>query len=285
MNRRLPLNRSIGPGLVALSAGLVREAAEQLAGVADDPAGAVHRARVALKRARSALRLLEKAGAAWALLPRHRLTELAGRMSAARDQAVAAALARKLSRRLRGPERAVADLLAAPPQRLAPSASEQISLALRVEARGLDCAPAPLITPAQLRHWLRQSHDRADRRYQVAVRDPTHESVHEWRKAVIILRDQANLATACWPQGAGVALPWLVRLARQIGGRGDLALLVRRLQRRRLPPALAAARRRLIARWAEQCRLATLAVLLDWLQVDARLKRLLAEKPARPGRA
>ncbi len=279
MKLRLPLNRAIGPGLVALSAGLVREAAEQLAEVATKPAASVHRARVALKRARSALRLLEKSGAAWAIMPRFRLTELGGRMSAARENAVAAALARKISRRLRGREREVMALLAARPGGLAPPNAAEIRPALLLEANHLASAPAPDISPRQLQGLLRRSLARTSRRYYVAVNAPTLESVHEWRKAVIILRDQTTMAAARWPQGAGVAQPLLVRLARHLGRRGDLALLVRRLQRRRVPPApaLVAAKWRLIARLEEQCALATLGALVRWLPLDSRLARLLAE--------
>jgi hypothetical protein len=275
----LPLNRAIGPGLVALGAGLIREAAEQMMAVAAKPVASVHRARVAMKRARSTLRLLEKSGAAWAIMPRYRLAEIAGRMSVARENAVTAALARKISRRLRGREREVADLLAARPGGRAPPRAALIRPALLAEARNLMAAPAPDIPPAQLRALLRQSHARVSRRYYAAVEAPTPEAVHEWRKAVIVLRDQTALAAARWPVGAGIAQPLLVRLARQLGRRGDLALLVRRLRRRRVLPALAAARRRLIVRLEKQCALATLAALVRWLRLEGRLTRLLAEKP------
>jgi len=284
MKLRLPLNRSIGAGLVALSAGLTREAAEQLADLPAAPVGPVHRARVALKRARSTLRLLEKAGAAWAIMPRYRLAELAGQMSAAREAAVAGGLADRLTRRLRGRERAVAALLATRRGRLAPSGAEQIRQELLAEAQGLAIAPAPAIPPAQLRGLLRQSLDRAARRYYAAAMKPTLESVHEWRKAVIVLRDQAALAAARWPLGAGMAQPPLARLARQLGRRGDLALLVRRLQRLRVPPALERARRTLIARWATQRDRATLTALLRWLPLERRLGRLFAEKGRSAGR-
>ncbi len=279
MKLRLPLNCSIGAGLVALSAGLTREAAEQLADLSAAPVGPVHRARVALKRARSALRLLEKAGAAWAIMPRYRLAELAARMSAAREMAVAAGLAGKLSRRLQGREREVATLLAKKPGRLAPPGAEQIRQELLAEAHHLALAPAPAVSPAELRALLRQSLHRADRWYYAAAMKPTLEAVHEWRKAVIVLRDQAALAAARWPQGAGMAQPLLARLARQLGRRGDLALLVRRLQRQRVSPALESARRKLIVRGAAQREQATLAALLRWLPLARRLGRLLAEKP------
>jgi hypothetical protein len=278
MKLYLTRNRSIGPSLVALGAGLVREAAGQLAEVSAAPEDSVHRARVALKRARSTLRLLEKAGANWAIAPRHRLAELGVRMSAARENAVAARLARRLSRGLQGRKKKVAALLAARPGPWAPADPGHIRRALLVEAREIAMAPPPPITPGQWRGLLRQSHDRADRRYLAAVQKPTHEAVHEWRKAVIVLRDQLTMAAGRWPGGAGVAQPLLVRLSRQIGRRGDLALLVGRLQRKRVPRPLLAARRRLIVRWSAHCRLATLSVLVSWLHVDARLTRLLAEK-------
>lgn len=278
MKLRLPLNRPIGPGLVALAAGLTREAAEQLAEITADPVESVHRSRVALKRARSVLRLLEKAGAAWAIMPRYRLAELGGRMSAAREAAVAAELAERFSRRLPGRARAVARLLAAPADALPALVAGQIREALYREAQQLATAPAPDISPAQLRGLLRRSLVRTIRRYYTAVTKPTLESVHEWRKAVIILRDQTTLVAARWPQGAGFAQPLLVRFARQLGHRGDLALLVRRLQEHRVPPALAAARRNLIGRWEAQRELATLTAMHRWLRLESRLTRLLTEK-------
>ena len=277
MKLRLPLNRSIGSGLVSLVAGLTREAAEQLDRLGAEPIESVHRARVALKRARSALRLLEKTGAAWAIMPRYRLAELAGRMSAARETAVARALVENLSRRLRGRERSVARLLAARKNRLVAPNGEQIRQALLRESSELALAPAPEISSAQLRGLLRRSLDRAARRHYAAVKQPTLESVHQWRKAVIVLRDQTAMAAGRWPEGAGAAHPLLASLARQLGRTRDLALLGHCLQRRRVPPALAAARRKLIGRWEEQRLLATLAALLRWLRLESRLKRLLAE--------
>lgn len=278
MKLHLPLNRSIGAGLVALAAGLVREAAERLAGVATEPVESVHVARVTLKRARSTLRLLEKAGAAWALMPRHRLAELGGRMSAAREHAVTAVLARKLCRELPGREREVMSMLAARPGRLRPPNVSQVQQALFAEARNLSAVPTPDITPARLRNLLRQSLGRAERRHGVAARKPTLETVHDWRKAVIVLRDQTTLAARRWPQGARAAQPGLVRLARQLGRRGDLALLVRRLQRLRVPPELDAARRRLIARLRVQLERATRASLRRWRPLERRLIRRLAEQ-------
>lgn len=279
----LPFNRSIGSGLIALAAGLVREAAERLSGVASDPVESVHTARVALKRARSTLRLLEKAGAAWALMPRHRLAELGSRMSAAREHAVTASLARSHYRKLRGREREVVAMLAARPGRLVPPKARQIRPELLAEARNLGTVPAPAITSDQMRSLIRQCLDRTDRRFLFAIQHPTLESVHEWRKAVIVLRDQTTLAAGRWPRGAGVAQPMLVRLARQLGRRGDLALLVRRLQHLRVPPELDAARRRLVVRLKKQRELATLAPMLRWLRLESRLTRLLAEQ-TRPRR-
>ena len=283
MKLRLSPHGSIGAGCVALGAGLVREAAGQLAGLAAAPVAPVHRARVALKRARSVLRLLEKAGAAWAIMPRYRLAEAGGLMSAARENAVAAALARRLARRLRGRERAVVRRLAERDCPWAPPDAEQIRQALLLESRELAAAPAPVTTPAQLRELLRQSLDRTRRRYYAAVMKPTLESVHDWRKAVIVLRDQCAFAAARWPEGADVAHPLLVRLARQLGRRGDVALLVRRLQHLRVPPAHGPARRKLIARLQGQRDRATLTAMLRWLRLERRLHRLLAD-PGEPGR-
>jgi hypothetical protein len=69
----------------------------------------------------------------------------------------------------------------------------------------------------------------------------------------------------------------LVRAARQLGRRGDLALLVRRLQRRRVPLELEPARRALIMRLQEQCAQATQSALVSWPRRERLLIRLLAE--------
>jgi hypothetical protein len=233
---------------------------------------------VALKRARSTLRLLEKAGADWAVMPRYRLSELAGRMSAAREAAVAADLARTLARRLRGRERQVARLLAARQGPFIPPEAEELKRALLRESRELSLAPPPAVSPVQLRALLRRSLERTVRRYYAAAMKPTLESVHEWRKALIVLRDQTAMAAARWPTGAGEAQPLLVKFARQLGHRGDLALLVRCLQYPWVPPALGPARRSLLARLKAQREQATLTALLRWLSLERRLTRLLAEK-------
>jgi len=282
MKLRLPLNRCIGVGLVALGAGLTCEAAEQLSGQGQDRVEAVHRARVALKRVRSILRLLEKAGAAWAIMPRYRLAQLAGRMAAVRDAAVVADLGRKLARGLSGPERAVAHQLAAKKGRLTLLDAKRIRQALLREARELAAAPVPVISPVQLRGLLRRSLGRTASRFRRAAGNPMAECVHEWRKAVIVLRDQTALAARHWPQGAGAANPLLARLARQLGRRGDLVLLVGRLQRGRVTPALKFPRRSLIARLQERCEDETRTTLLRWPRLERRLTRLLAEND--PGR-
>ena len=283
MKLHLPLNRSIGVSLVALGAGLTQEAAEQLVGLAEEPVESVHRSRVALKRARSSLRVLEKAGADWAVMPRYRLAQLAAMMSAAREVAVATALANKLSRRLLGPERDVALLLAAKKGRLVPPDVEQIRQALLQESRELAHAPVPEISPAQLRGLLRRSLDRAARRHRAAALQPTLETVHEWRKAVIVLRDQSALAASRWPLGAGRAHPLLVRWARQLGRRGDLALLVRRLQHLRVHSALDRDRRALITRLEGQREQATRTALHHWPRLEFQLLGRLAER-TRPRR-
>jgi hypothetical protein len=277
MKLRLPLNRCIGVGLVTLGAGLAREAAEQLGGGDKVSVESVHRARVALKRVRSVLRLLEKAGAAWAITPRYRLAQLAGTLAPARDSAVVRDLAQNLARRLSRQERAVALLLAAKKSRLPRRDEAQIRQALLQEARELAAAPAPVISPAQMRELLRGSLQRSGRRFSAAFANPTAESVHEWRKTVIVLRDQTALAARHWERGAGVANPWLVRFARRLGCRGDVALLECRLQSLRVAPAHRLARRRLLARLEEQREEATWMALLSWPKLERRLTRLLSE--------
>ncbi|HTL67169.1 MAG TPA: CHAD domain-containing protein [Lacunisphaera sp.] len=278
MKLRLPSRRPIGGGLAVLVAGLVADAAAELGAMETTPVDAVHRARVALKRARSALRLLEKAGADWAVMPQVRLVELGGRMSAAREAAVTADLARKLARRLRGREREVARLLAARQGAIAPEGAEAMQRALTREAQLLGYAPAPTVTPAGLRDLLRQALDRTSRRYYDAALKPSRRSVHEWRKAVIVLRDQVTLAAGRWPEGAGAAQPLLAKFGRRLGRLGDLSLLQAGLQRPWVPPELEAARRTLHAQLRVRRERETLLVLLRWLKLERELSQLLSEE-------
>lgn len=278
MKLHLPSRRPIGGGLAVLVAGLVADAAAELGTMEMTPVDAVHRARVALKRARSVLRLLEKAGADWAVMPRMRLVELGGRMSAAREAAVTADRARKLARRLRGRERDVARLLAARQGAIVPEGTEAMRRALAREAQLLGFAPAPAVTPADLRDLLRQALGRASRRYYDAALKPSRRSVHEWRKAVIVLRDQVTLAAGRWPEGAGAAQPLLAKFGRRLGRLGDLSLLLAGLQRPWVPPELEAARRTLHAQLRARRERETLLVLLRWLKLERELTHLLSEE-------
>ncbi|HVT73914.1 MAG TPA: CHAD domain-containing protein [Lacunisphaera sp.] len=280
----LPSRRPIGEGLAVLAARLVAAAAAELGHLEKRPVDSVHQARVALKRARSVLRLLEKAGADWAAMPRVRLVELGGRMSAAREAAVTAHLARKLARRLRGRERDVALLLAVRQGAVVPEGSEVVRRALVREAQQLGYAPVPAITPKGLRDLLRQALDRTSRRYYEAALKPSRRSVHEWRKAVIVLRDQVTLAAGRWPDGAGEAQPLLARLGRRLGRLGDLSLLLAGLQRPWVPPELEAARRALYTQLKARREGETLLALLRWLKLERELTQLLAEEN-RPRRA
>lgn len=278
MKLRLPVHQPIGEGLVTLGAGLVAEAAVNLGTLASQPVDSVHGARVALKRARSVLRLLEKAGAEWAVMPRVRLVELGGRMSAPRESAVTAQLARKFARRLRGGERAVALLLVGRQGPLVPERGEELRRALEREAQQLAYAPAPTITPWRLRELLRRSLARASRRYYDAALKPSRDTMHEWRKAVITLRDQVTLAAGRWPTGAGEAQPMLFKFARRLGRLGDTALLMDGLRRPWVPADLEPMRKSLFARLKARRERESLAALLRWLKLERKLARLLAEE-------
>ncbi|HVZ66324.1 MAG TPA: CHAD domain-containing protein [Lacunisphaera sp.] len=278
MKLGLPSRRPIGEGLAVLAAGLVADAAAELGHLEKRPVDSVHHARVALKHARSVLRLLQKAGADWAVMPRVRLVELGGRMSAAREAAVTADLARKLARRLRGRERDVALLLATRQNALVPEGSEAMRRALAREAQQLGYAPVPAVRPAGLRDLLRQALDRTCRRYYEAALKPSRRSVHEWRKAVIVLRDQVTLAADRWPDGAGAAQPLLAKFGRRLGRIGDLSLLLAGLQRPWVPPEFETARRSVYAQLQARRERETLRALLRWLKLERELVELLAEK-------
>ena len=278
MKLRLLRGQPIGAGLVRLAAVLTGDAAESLAGVTEHPGKSVHQARVALKRARSLLRLLEKAGAAWAVPPRFRLRLLAHRMSAARERVVLVARANAWARRLKGKERAVALTLAKRRPRFVPLGVDEIRNDLLREAGEWVVAPAPVVSRGDLRNLFRRSLDRVMRRYREAKGRPTPATVHEWRKAVIVLRDQTAIASEIWPGGAGVAFPMLVRFARELGARGDVALLLRAVRGVGVPSTHERARRVLVGRLEKQLKLATVTLMARWPRIELRLARALAKK-------
>lgn len=271
----LPAGKSIGSGLVRLVTRLVREAARRLGKHAEPTTKDIHEARVALKRARSTLRLMEKAGAEWAWMPRMRLAAQARKLSAARESAVATKLVRRLRRQWQGSRRELAGLLLKSQPAIAGEDCDGIKAALRWEAAMLTSAPPPRITRQTLRNLLRQSLERVADCHRLAALWPSDENVHEWRKSVIVLRDQTGLAAAIWPDGAGVAQQRLIRLARALGANGDTLLLVDRFRRLTVPPRLMAAQKQLVARLRSERKRKTAKLVRAWPALARELQRLL----------
>lgn len=276
MMKRLPAGKPIGPGLLRIAARLVQEAAHGLGAHPEPAAETVHAARVALKRARSTLRLLEKAGADWARMPRLRLAALARGLSAARESAVAAELATRLHRRTRHSRRELAARLlrSMSPARVVDPAG--ICAALRREAAMLACAPLPRIKREALGSSLRRSLERVSGCHHEAATRPGHDRIHEWRKRVIVLRDQTGLAAATWPAGAGRAHRMLVPLARELGFIGDIMLLEARFRRLAVPRALRGSRRKLLAGLRAGRTKRTARLIRRWPVLAGKLGRLLA---------
>ena len=166
---------------------------------------AVHKARRALKRARAVLRLAEDLGVAGAKVAQRRLARIGRELSPRRDAAVVAKMAGRVGEKLR--DRAPAGVS---PGATRAGAADRLwwtrwRKTLAAELRRLDridwgrptaaaVQPALALAAKRVRQWARAARTSGD----VA-------SVHEWRKAVIVLREQMLVVKARLAPRAGAA--------------------------------------------------------------------------------
>lgn len=174
----------------------------------------VHEARVALKRARAVLRIGDVYGFAWTKLARLRLARLAGALAAARDAAVVAATAQHLG--------------LATETKAADAGISWVSWVenLTAEQQRLADCPWPVLTRNDCVAALAESVCRLRRRERAARRGAAARRLHEWRKTVIVLREQLNVLRPLLTPGQQTYAPRLHRLARKLGAAQDLALLI-----------------------------------------------------------
>lgn len=281
MRQRLPRRRPIGSSLLRLTLAQVIEAKAGLNALPGDPVGAVHGARVSLKRARASLKLLGRGKSGWAPAMRRRLSAVARELATARESAVAADLAGRLQRRLRGDERRVAAQLVRSCVLLAPGNPAGLQARLEDEAERLLARDAPSVSGKRLRRRLRARLAEAEASH-AAARQHGVAEVHDWRKDVVMLRDQTGLASSHWKRGAGRAHVVLIGLARRLGRAGDLSLLLQRLARLDVPADLEPARLALMGRLEEQRVRAVDLCSRGWTRRVPRLRKLLEAEPEQP---
>lgn len=205
-------------------------------------AKAVHDARQALKRARALLRLLEEAGAAGAYPLRRRLAASARKLSPLRDAHIVARLAGRWEGKEEGAAaQALHRLAAARPAQ--PDGAwwrewrdEVAAVGRKIAGLKVGSFDATVMAAA-----LRASAKRVRRRARQVKKDPTPERAHQWRKAVIALREQLPVVRP----GATELHRRLHRLSQRLGKTTNATALLAALVRQIPGPAAAGIVRRI----------------------------------------
>jgi CHAD domain-containing protein len=178
----------------------------------------VHAGRVAVKRARAVLRLAEAAGARWAPEARRRLAKQARTLAGLRDAEVMAETARRLG----------AVVLRQPDGFSWPK--WKAALAAEVRRRAGD--RWPVMRRLQWKVALAESVRRMHEAQWEARHSAKPERLHEWRKTVIVLREQLNvLRPRLTPPECRLA-ERLHLIARRLGSVQDLSLVIKAQKRR-----------------------------------------------------
>jgi CHAD domain-containing protein len=297
---RLWQHEAFGAGLQRV----LRRCVELAARVAGEDA---HRARLALKRARAVLRVAEAMRIAWARPERRRLAAHARKLAAARDWAVVTELARKCAPDLpRAAQRRAAALVAlqcmvagvrlaawsrwliAERERLGVSRPRRArarllpKAELELGAPGFRCV-WPRLSRRELRRAIAKSVRVVRRRGRLDLDRASEDELHEWRKAVIVLREQLYvLRPLLLPEAGGVA-GRLRRLARKLGAAADWMMLIdaARGPTRRVPAATGLGR--LIAHARRKRHRALVEAEVAWRALRPALRRgLISRHPADP---
>ena len=105
----------------------------------------------------------------------------------------------------------------------------------------------PECPPHDLAHALRKSVKRVRRHARKALASNEIETAHDWRKAVIILREQVMVLRPLLGSEVSVLRAQLQELARRLGKAADFNLFAEAVRDRNLPGELAKTRSRLEA--------------------------------------
>ena len=190
------------------------EACQAMADKDETAAEQVHRARVALKRTRAVLRLIEACGVVWARDTRRRMARLAREFSRMRDAAVLGEARRKLG--------LAAPLADADSGGSWPDWQEEA----RAERQQLARRHWPVLQRADCRKALAESAVRLRRREAAARTEAGARRLHDWRKSVIVLREQLNVLHGILSPRQQSYAGKLHPVARKLGAARDLTLLL-----------------------------------------------------------
>lgn len=185
----------------------------------------IRQVRKQCKLARARLRLAEDAGLAGAKTLRRAVRDVSRELAPVRDAAVTGHVAQKiLGRAGRG----------RPPTLIRAQRSPAWWSARQKELAEVehDVATAALrpLSHAEMIHSLRRSFRRARRAARAAKRKPSLAALHEWRKEVILLRDQLAVDGAVLGKHTRPAHARLKKLARRLGKATDCRPLVKALR-------------------------------------------------------
>lgn len=174
----------------------------------------VHEARIALKRARAVLRLGDSCGLVWTTAGRRLLARLAGGLADVRDAAVVSETARKLGSMRKSS--------------VTGSGVSWPTWIRRVEAKHqrLGRCRWPVLSRKACVAGLVDSVQRLRRRERATKGGVKVRRLHEWRKSVIVLREQLNVFQTLLTRRQQKYAARLHRVARKLGKAQDLALFI-----------------------------------------------------------
>lgn len=241
----LKRREDLGGGLFAAVRECCELAARALAKHSDE---GVHGVRQAFKRARAVLRLAEDAGAAPAKSLRREIARDARKFSALRDATVAARTAEKLAGDLADDAQAAARELARKKARQPNAAwwSARRAEFARIRHRLKRLGKSEL-APHELEASLRCSVKRVDRQAKRACGDHDRETAHEWRKKVVVLREQILVARTLLGAETDELHDGLKRLAHRLGEATDCRVFIAAVEKHRSPARFGDAPSKLIA--------------------------------------
>ena len=200
----------------------------------------VHRVRQAFKRARAVLQLAEDAGAAPTQSLRREIARAARKFSALRDATVAARMAEKLAGELADGAQSAARELARKKTR---QPNPAWWLARRADFAGIRHKLKRLgrseLAPHELEASLRCSVKRVDREAKRECEDHDRETTHEWRKQVIVLREQILVARTRLGAMTDELHDGLKKLAYRLGEATDYQVFIASVVKHRWPDRFA----------------------------------------------
>ncbi|MFI5356424.1 MAG: CHAD domain-containing protein [Opitutales bacterium] len=205
---------SIGGGLRRVLLDCLERAQRVAAEAEGSEVERVHEARLALKRVRAVLRLADACGLSWAQEARARIASLSRELGSVRDPTVVTSAARRL-----GSAVPIAGTAS-------PTCWPEWGRRLAAERRRLSRCRWPGVTRAVCHAALAGSVQRLERRERNAAAGFDASRLHEWRKAVIGLREKLNVTRALLTRRQQSHAARLHEVARRLGTAQDLALLI-----------------------------------------------------------